>query len=154
MREVDLFISSSLGWAWSSWAAVQPHSKHQIWPSSCRPVLSAGRHQAWTSSYSPALSASRHQAAVVESWRNFQARQSAWGKTTEAASCRRNLTSQIYHKQTNTCVSLVKSSEAEQTKPMLSARLPLSVGSYLYSFIKCPFTCLLYSNTVSHLCLL
>ena len=42
----------------------------------------------------------------------------------------------------------MKNSEAEQTKPMLSACLPLSVGSYLYSFIKRPFTCLL------NLCLL
>ena len=44
---------------------------------------------------------------------------------------------------------LAKSSEAEQTKPMLSAHLPVSVGSYLYSFIKRPFTCLLYPNILS-----
>jgi hypothetical protein len=51
-------------------------------------------------------------------------------------------------RRTNACMLLAKNSEAEQTKPMLSAHLPLSVGSYLYS-IKHPFTCLLYQNILS-----
>jgi hypothetical protein len=37
------------------------------------------------------------------------------------------------------CVPLAKNIEAERTKPMLSAYLPLSVGSHLYSFIPGPF---------------
>ena len=47
----------------------------------------------------------------------------------------------------------MKNSEAEQTKPMLSARLPLSVGSCLYSSIKPSFMCLLYPKSF-HPCLL
>ena len=44
------------------------------------------------------------------------------------------------------CMSLKKNSEAEQTKPRLSACLPLSVGSQSYSFIDCPFMGPLYPN--------
>jgi hypothetical protein len=51
---------------------------------------------------------------------------------------------QRYVRQTSSCVALAKDSKAEQTKPTLSAHLPLSVGSYLYSFSKSPFMCLLY----------
>jgi hypothetical protein len=47
-------------------------------------------------------------------------------------------------RQTNTCMSLMKHSEAEQTKAMLSA-----VGSYIPSFIWAPFMCLLQQNILS-----
>ena len=53
----------------------------------------------------------------------------------------------------------------KQSKPMLSVHPPVSVGLYLYYFIKHPFACLLYTNILSpvttpakhpffHLCLL
>ena len=54
-----------------------------------------------------------------------------------------------YIRWTNPSVHLAENSEAEQTKPRLSARLLLSVGSYLYSLINGPFTCLLYPNSLS-----
>jgi hypothetical protein len=44
---------------------------------------------------------------------------------------------------------LAENIEAEQTKPKLSAHLPLSVASYLHSFIKQPFMWLLYHNLLS-----
>ena len=54
-----------------------------------------------------------------------------------------------YAKQTNTCMPLVKNSEAEQTKPMLNAHLPLSVG-YIYI----PSSSVCYTQTFFHLCFL
>lgn len=41
------------------------------------------------------------------------------------------------------CTSLAKNSEAKQIELLLISHLPLSVGSYLDSFITDPFTCLL-----------
>ena len=61
-------------------------------------------------------------------------------------------TQQHYVRWANACVLLVKNSKAEQSKPEPSAWLPLSVGSYLYSFIKHPFTCLLYQDILSPVC--
>jgi hypothetical protein len=54
-------------------------------------------------------------------------------------------------RQTNTCMSLAENNELKpnQTKPMLSAHLELSVRSYLHSFITGPFMSLLYSNIYS-----
>ena len=106
--------------------------------------------------YSPVFSASRYQTAVVQSWRNSQAHQPAWGEATEMSSCwgasravlrwvslNGNITSraqQCYVSWTNTCILLAKNSKAKQIKPRLNATVPLSVGSYLYSFITHPFT--------------
>lgn len=64
---------------------------------------------------------------------------------------------------TNTCVSSVKTSTVEKSEPML--KLTLSVRSDLYSFqtsctlspvaiAKYPYTCVYFSKTSSHLCLL
>ena len=96
-----------------------------------------------------------------------QTSQPARDEAAEAASCCWNLTAllgwisslngsiatswaqQHYVKQTNTCLSLAKNSMVEQTKPKLSAHPSVSVRSYLYSFIKPPFTCLLYQNILS-----
>jgi hypothetical protein len=58
-----------------------------------------------------------------------------------------NWAQQRYVRWINECVSLAKNSKVEETKPRLSGHLPLPVRSYLYSFIKSPFTCLLYPNT-------
>jgi hypothetical protein len=109
----------------------------------------------------------RHEpAAVVQSWRNHKAGQLAWGEAAETASCRRSLMScswwvslhggittgwaqQCYARQIYTCVSLAKNSKMEQTKPMFSAHLPLSMGPYLYSFTMGSFTCLPYQNILS-----
>ena len=66
-------------------------------------------------------------------------------------------------RRTNTCVSLVKNSEAEQSEPVLE--LPLSVGSYLYSlWISCvllqdyysknPFICVCFRKTFFYMCAL
>jgi hypothetical protein len=87
----------------------------------------------------------------------------------ETANCCRNLTSssepceqffgefvsgvaasgdqQCYVKQTNAWVSLAKSGEAEQTNAQCLS--PTDCGSYLYSFIAGPFTCLLYQNILT-----
>ena len=47
---------------------------------------------------------------------------------------------------------LAKISKEKQTKPMLSACLPCSVGSYLHSFITSPFPCLIQQNILSPVC--
>ena len=63
-------------------------------------------------------------------------------------------------RRANECLLLAKNIEVEQRKPMI--QLPLSVGSYLYSFITGPFSvcyseasfhlCLLQKNSLSHVC--
>jgi hypothetical protein len=45
------------------------------------------------------------------------------------------LNNPIYVRRTNTSITLAKNIEAEQIKPKLSVH-PLSMGSYLYSFIE------------------
>jgi hypothetical protein len=62
----------------------------------------------------------------------------------------------FYVRQTDTYMLLAKNSKAEQTKPMLDARLPLSVESYIHSLImgsfhvfavsKHPFICVPQQN--------
>jgi hypothetical protein len=55
--------------------------------------------------------------------------------------------------RTNTCLSLVKNSEVEQSKPVL--KLPRSTGSYLYSFwTSCTLLRVCYGKTSVQLCLL
>jgi hypothetical protein len=113
----------------------------------------------------------RHKpAATVQPWRNHKACQQAHGH-------RRGKKLQEPHKQffgkfllmtmspkvqlSNTCVSLVKNSEAEPMATMLSAHLSLSVGSYTPSSLVLSagcciqesfHLCLLQENIVSHVC--
>ena len=153
MGEVDLLSNSSLGasliFFWQHFSPIA-NTKYDS-------AAADTRHEPATTVQSFQQPDSRHEpATVVQSWRNCQACQTAAGTLWAVlgqVSLNGNITiswvQKRYVKQTNTCVSLVKNSEVEQTKPRLNASLPLSVGSYLYFFIKCLFTCWIYSNILS-----
>ena len=137
MREVNLFSSSSLIFL----AVIQSHSKHQIQLSTCRqhtltdsyrPVLLAGQHQAWTGSCRSILKELLGSSwPEMRSWKWHIAEGTSWVGLG--------------------WVSL-NGSIVKHTKPMLGARLPLSVASYLYYFVKRPFTFAVSKHSFTCIC--
>ena len=152
MREVDLFSSSSSG-----------ANSITFFRSSALYQTPNMTQQLQTSQSSRQANTRHKPAPVVQSWENCQACQLAWGEAAEVVSCCRtswavlwqvslnvgittSWSQQHYIRRNSTCMSLAKNSKVEQTKPMLSAHLPLSVRSYS---IKPTFMCLLYQNILS-----
>ena len=161
MREVDLFSSSSSG-----------ANSITFFRSSALYQTPNMTQQLQTSQSSRQANTRHKPAPVVQSWENCQACQLAWGEAAEVVSCCRtswavlwqvslnvgittSWSQQHYIRRNSTCMSLAKNSKVEQTKPMLSAHLPLwKLWGHIYTPSSWVLSRVYYIKTSFHLCLL
>ena len=147
MGKVGLFSNSSLGTNLIFMAGVHSHSKQEIRLHSCRP---RGRQTPGTNQqllFNPENNAEMSKRLDARPQKLHGHFFSEFLSVTALLQVEVN---NAYIRQTKMYLSLVKNREVEQTNPRLSASLPLSVGSHLYSFLTDP-SHVCYFKTPVHL---